>query len=97
MQETEWLWNELRDIYRAPDTYVHLRRDAWRWYTYTSFFVEDLREFVLSRGVSVENSIALFLRKSQKMHDMDMARAGFAVAKAALEIWRCSGRERRFR
>ncbi len=94
MQETEWLWNELRDIYRPPETYI-LRRDAFKWLCYTSFFVESLREFVLDRlPASVENSISLFGIKIQKMRDMDMARAGFAVAKAALEIWRESGRER---
>ena len=94
MQETEWLWNELRDIYRIPETYI-LRKDAFNWMCYTSFFVESLREFVLNRlPGSVENSISLFGRKIQKMRDIDMARAGFAVAKAALEIWRESGRER---
>lgn len=94
MQETEWLWNELRDIYRPPETYI-LRKSAYDWLAYTSFFVESLREFVLSRPSSVENSISLFGRKIQKLRDMDMARAGFAVAKAALEIWQNSGRERR--
>ncbi len=94
MQETEWLWNELRDIYRPPETYI-LRRDAFRWMSYTAYFVESLREYVLSRPASVENSISLFGRKIQKMRDIDMARAGFAVAKAALEIWQNSGRERR--
>lgn len=46
MQETEWLWNELRDIYRVPETYI-LRKDAFNWMCYTSTFVESLREFVL--------------------------------------------------
>ncbi len=91
MQETDWLWNELRDIYRPPETYI-LRRSAFTWMAYTSFFVEDLREFVSKRD-SVENAISLFGRKISKMRDIDMARAGFAVAKAALEIWRESGRE----
>lgn len=93
MENTEWLWNELKDIYRPPETYI-LRKYAFDWMTYTSFFVESLREFVLSRPASVENSIILFGRKIQKLRDIDMARAGFAVAKAALEIWRASGRER---
>ena len=94
MQETEWLWNELRAIYRPPESYI-LRKSAYLWMVYTSFFVESIREFVLKRNGSIENSIVVFQTKIQKMRDMDMARAGFAVAKAALEIWRESGREKR--
>lgn len=94
MQSIDWLWNELRDIYRPPETYI-CRKPHYKWMAYTSFFVESLREFVSERNGSVQNSICVFQRKISKLRDLDMARAGFAVAKAALEIWRESGRERR--
>lgn len=86
MERSDWLWNELRDLFRTPETYI-CRKEWYKWMSDTAFFVEELRTYVLQKQ-DVENAIIVFQRKVSHLKNLDLARAGFAVTKAALEMWR---------
>lgn len=86
MERSEWLWNELRDLFRTPGTYI-CRKEWYKWMSNTAFFVEELHDYVSQRR-DVENAIIVFQRKVSHLKNLDLAKAGFAVSKAALEMWK---------
>lgn len=95
MERSDWLWNELRDLFRTPESYI-CRKGSYKWMSDTAFFVEELRNYVLQKQ-DVENAIIVFQRKVSHLKNLDLARAGFSVSKAALEMWRESKMSRRER